>query len=280
MAVAGEAGLHPLLQNLPQADVQGPDEVDGRGAEVGGLPGLVRLHNRQPVGPVGIIVLDGCLPLPEGLHGPAPGEDDGQPRRDAQGLLGGGEDQVHAPLLGPQFLPAHAADAVHHHQHAVLLPQRGQGRDVGQDGGGGIHVSDSHQFEGSGAQCGLHRLRRVADRGRVQPDHLRAVPLQDGGEAVPEVAGADDQRPVPRLYQVGRGHVHRQGAGAGNDEGRAVGEEEDLPQPLQRLSEDLNKVGSNVAGSGKPHRRQHLRRELHRAGNHQEFAAFHWVTSE
>jgi len=182
------------------------------------------------------------------------------------------------PLLGRQFLPAHAADAVHDDQRAVAAAQFCQGPDVAQDGGGGVHVGDGHQFVVALGERGLHRLqgRRIPDGGRLQRSDLRAAPLQDGDVPVAEVAGDEDQRAVARLYQVGRRHLHRQGAGPGDDEGLAVGEEEDLFQPVQRLPEDLHEVGSQVAGGGEPHGRQHLRRELHGSGNHQEFAVFHW----
>src|SRR5450756_2254896 len=67
--VACEARIQALGQNLPQADVERPDEVHSRRAEIGHLAGFVGPHDGQPVAPVGIVVGDGTPAGPEGFHG-------------------------------------------------------------------------------------------------------------------------------------------------------------------------------------------------------------------
>ncbi len=82
-----KASLHPFFEDLPQADVQGPDQVDGRCAKVAGAARLVGLHDGQPVGPIGIVAAAGRLALPVDLHRPWPGNHQGQARGHADGLL-------------------------------------------------------------------------------------------------------------------------------------------------------------------------------------------------
>ncbi len=142
-------------------------------------------------------------------------------------------------------------------------------------------MGDGHQFVAALLQRSLHLLQRgrVADRRGAHLGHDRAVALQDGGETIAEVAGVHHQRPVARFNEVGGGDVHGQRAGPGDDEGLPAGAQEHLAQPLQRLAEDLDEVGGDVAGGGHAHRLQHLGGELDGAGDHEQFSVFHRCAS-
>jgi hypothetical protein len=107
--------------------------------------------------------------------------------------------------------------------------------------------------------------------------HIRAIALQDGGEAIAEIAGVHHQSLVTGFDEVGSRHVHSQRAGAGDRERLPAGAQKHVTHPLQRLAKDLNKVGGYVAGAGHAHRSQHFWGELDRSGDHEQFSVFHFT---
>ena len=252
LAVRGEALRKGLGQDLGEGSVEGVDKL-GRGrGEVGGLLGLVVLHDGHPVLEGGEVGGGRRLASLVGLDGLAAEHGDGQAGRAADGLLARRHDTVQLPGVELDLLAGNAAHAVDDEQrlgrHA--LHQLGEVLELAQHARRGVDV-------GHGDHLVLLGLEGLLDLGQLRPathgvggqlGHFGAVCLEAVGEAVAEVAGAEDQHVLAGLDQVGGHNVPAQGAGARDDEGlrRGVGGLEELAQHRDGVAEGGDEAGSDM----------------------------------
>lgn len=112
LLVHSEAVFQRDAEDLGERGVKGVDEL-GRGCgEVGGLLGFVVLHDRQPVLPADVVASRGSAAGLEALDGALAGHEDAETGGHADGFLGGGQDDVDAPVVELDVLAADGADAV------------------------------------------------------------------------------------------------------------------------------------------------------------------------
>lgn len=87
-------------------------------------------------------------------------------------------------------------------------------------------------------------------------------------------AGRDHQHVVAALNEVRGGHVPRQGAGAGDDDGLRGGRQEDAAQQLEGRREGGHEGRVHVAGGRRCAGRQHRRVHLDGPGDHAQRVHF------
>lgn len=157
------------------------DVLDGGSGEVGGLAGLVGVHDGQPAVPVGVVVGDGGLAGLEDLNGAGGDTHDTETGRSTESLLGGSNDDINAPGIHADLLRADGADTIDNDQGlgGLLADNIGNALDVGENTGGGIDMGDGDGLEllalqgsGNGSQ-----LRGLAD-GDTEVSDLGTVCLQ------------------------------------------------------------------------------------------------------
>lgn len=184
LLVESETLLNTLGNDLLEGDVEGVDVLDSGGGKVGGLAGLVGVHDGQPAVPVGVVVGNGGLAGLEDLDGAGGDTHDAETGRGTESLLGGGDNDINAPSIHTDLLRADGADTIDNDQGlgGLLVDNIGNALDVRENTGGGIDVSDGDGLEllalqgsGNGSQ-----LRGLAD-GDAEVGDLGTVGLHASG---------------------------------------------------------------------------------------------------
>ncbi len=204
--VAEKPLRQPLLNGDPDRLGERPDFVDGVGREI--FPGIP--HAVPPVQKIGVIRPDRRQAPPLGRR-PRRKDVNGQAGRGAETLLGGGENDIDAPIVHPLLDPARRADTVDDPNRAAVLQDLG----VLPERGGGprarVHVSDGHhlvaaRIEGRPELAGPdHAPPRAGQDVAGKPEGLG-----DAGHPVSEIPLRHDKDAVVFPGHVQKGRLHGQ----------------------------------------------------------------------
>lgn len=276
--------LEPLIQrgavveDLLEGDLQGVHVLHGGGGEVGGLSGLVGLHDGQPL--LQVAKVDGDLGLAlDLLDGSGRGHGDGEAGGGTDGLLGGGQDKVESPVVKGDGLNSDGADTVNDNQSlgGDLVDELGDGLDVNDDTGRGINVGQGDDvvlllLEGS---LDLGKRRSLSSGGR-QNSHVVAEDLEAVSKGIGEEAGGDDKSLFVSLEKVGSNNLPAEGSSASNDKGLGlgVGGLEEGSQVIEHRAKDLDELGRVVGHGLVRHGGEDLLVKLDGAGDHGNIGHF------
>lgn len=250
--VGRESFLDALGDDLGKGGMEGANELGRGSGEVGGLLGLVVLHDGKPVLHRSKVRGGGSLAALEGLDSAAAEHGDGETGRAANGLLRGSDNTVKLPGIKVDLLAGNGADTIDNDEGIGRDPvdELGKVLELAKNTGGGIDVGDGKELvlllrKGL---LDLGELRAAAGLGR-DLGNVGAVDLEAVGEAIAKVTGAENESILTRLDQVGGDKIPTKGAGAGQDErlsGRVRGLEQ-LAQHGQGLAEDSDEARTDMA---------------------------------
>jgi hypothetical protein len=273
--VVGNSLLDRLVRGceLGEGLVEGIDVLDGWGGKVGWLAGLVGLHDWDPSLERGEVGGHWGLSVLDGLDGSRRCIRNGEAWWGANGLLGGSQDVVQAPLVELDLLRGNGAHAVDDDEGVWgdLVHELGNRLDVGKDASGGVDMGDGDHLVELLLEGSLNLVERwsVANcRGDLV--NLGTVDLQTVGKCRREVAGVEHKGVLARLNKVGRNNVPTKRAGASNDEGLGVGVlgEEQLTGHLEGVAKGLDKGSRGVRLGVVAHGLQDLVIKLDGTWNH------------
>ena len=190
---------------------------------------------------------------------------DAEAGRGHQRLLRAGGDDVDPPLVGLERNGAEARDRVDDDERAGRPRGGGERLEVDDDAGGrlGMRQEDglrtAELLEAGGEVVRARRLAPLVLDGL----DVGAVRRRELLPALAERAGGDDDHAVAGRAEVRDGRLHRPGAGAGEEQDVVRGAAH-LPEPLERLAEELLVVGPAVVEHRLGERGQHFRRHRRR----------------
>jgi hypothetical protein len=135
--------LH-IIGELAQRGVKSTNQLRRRSRKVRRLLCLIVLHDRNPVLERSEVGARSNSTVVESIHSTSGHHHDAQTSGDSNSLLGGGQNDIDAPVGELDLLTSDRADTVDNDEGGGgnLLNGGGDGLDVGKDSGGGVDVGD------------------------------------------------------------------------------------------------------------------------------------------